>query len=163
MVFVHVPVHVVEIRDVKVKLPSFLSFKRIGRQKAKKPPAETPLSSPNELLDGSDALDASNAKVVDAPTLESNDDSSANDGHEDSSDDAPPDVVELKPHEVKKNNENVDVPDQPSSEEEEWGTINADTSVAYEQSHPFCRSRGLADRKRKSLPPRRHCHRQTSC
>ena len=91
------------------------------------------MSSPNELLDGSDALDASNAKVVDAPTLESNDDSSANDGHEDSSDDAPPDDVELKPHEVKKNNENVDVPDQPSSEEDEWGTINADTSVAYEQ------------------------------
>ena len=43
------------------------------------------MSSPKELLDGSVALDESNAKVVDAPTLESIDDSSANDEAEDSS------------------------------------------------------------------------------
>ena len=46
---------------------------------------EAPLSSPKELLDGSVALDESNAKVVDAPTLETPDDSPANDEREDSS------------------------------------------------------------------------------
>ena len=86
---------VVEIRDVKVKLPSLLSSKRIGRQKVQKSLTETPS---HELLllsssEGSDALDASNAEVDDAPTLvtpaiDGRDDRSANDGRDDSSDDA---------------------------------------------------------------------------
>ena len=80
-------VPVVEIRDVKVRLPSFLSSKRIGSRPSPEihvpPTPEAPSSSPKELLDGSDALDESNAKVVDAPTLELTDDSSANDEAED--------------------------------------------------------------------------------
>ena len=89
-------VPVVEIRDVKVRLPSFLSSKRIGgRPSPEIPPTpEAPSSSPKELPDGSDALDESNAKVVDAPTLESTDDSSANDEADDSSNDEDKKITE---------------------------------------------------------------------
>ena len=66
-------VPVVEIR----KLPSFLSFKRIGRKKTKKPTAET-----HELFHGSfgsdvwDPFDLLNTEAVNESTLESTDNSS---------------------------------------------------------------------------------------
>ena len=84
-----------------------------------------------------EAEEDASAEAVEEPSDSSAKDghkeSSAKDGHKESSDDAPSDDVELKPHEEEKNNENVDVPDQPSSEEEEFGTVNAETPEAYEQ------------------------------
>ena len=73
-------VPVVAIQDVKVELPSFLSSKRIGSRNTK----ISPTGTPSPKLDGSDALEALNGKVVDAPTLETPDDSPANDEREDS-------------------------------------------------------------------------------
>ena len=70
----------------------------------------------DDALDAGETREAeedASAEAVDESTLKSNgDNSSANDGHEDSSDEAPPDDVQ--PHEEEKNKENADVPDQPS-------------------------------------------------
>ena len=65
-----------------------------------------------------EAEEDASAEASDEPTVESTGDSSAN---EEISEDAPPDDVELKPHEEETNNENVDVPDH--------DTIEADTMI----------------------------------